>query len=105
MKHQVRLFDHFYPGAIDNRHVILWFLNEQDFLNVYLHPRWNFSGRSMMVSRWSPYFHPDKQSPCIPVWLGFPLLRAHLHSPSALTSIASAVGKVLKLHDNVCNFT
>jgi hypothetical protein len=59
----------------------------------------------MRVSRWSPSFKPEAHSPCLPVWVGFPMLRAHLQTPTALQSIAFALGKVLKLHDNVINFT
>jgi hypothetical protein len=105
VRRQVPIKELFLPGAIDDHHVLLRFSTEEDFLKVYMQNQWKIAGRAMMVARWSPSFHPGNHSPCIPVWVGFPLLRAHLQSPSAIKSIASTVGKVLKIHDNVKEFT
>jgi hypothetical protein len=105
IKKQVLLFDSCFPSAIDDNHILLRFCNEKDFLAVYLKSSWIISGRRMMVTHRSPSFKPTAHSPCLPVWLGFPQLRAHLQTPEALRSIAGTVGKVLKLHDNVHDFT
>jgi hypothetical protein len=95
----------FFPAAVDAHHILIIFLNEADFLKTYLHGHWNIAGRAMRLSRWSPYFEPNIQSPLLPVWVGLPGLRTHFHSPGAIRSIISPIGRFLKVHENVISFT
>ncbi|CAH9089256.1 unnamed protein product [Cuscuta europaea] len=59
----------------------------------------------MKISRWTPDFHPDVESPIVPVWISFDSLPLHLHDKSPLFSIAGMIGKLLKVDATTLNHT
>ena len=92
-------------SAVDQQYVFIRFHCREDFVKAYIKRDWRVGGKVMQVSRWSPRFTPGVESPCIPVWIELPRLRAHLQSPGALQSIAGMVGKFLCADGNVAQFT
>ena len=92
-------------SAIDSQYVFIRFQCREDFVKAYIKREWRVGGKVMHVSRWSPRFTPGVESTCIPVWIEFPRLRAHLQSPGALQSIVGVIGKFLCVDNNVAQFT
>ena len=103
---RVRSFNQdFIVGAIDQFHVIIHFQSCMDFVSAYIKKEWRINGKHMRVFRWSPRFTPGIESTCAPLWVEFPQLRAHFHSPAALQSISGLVGKFLCADSNAADFT
>ncbi|CAH9082895.1 unnamed protein product [Cuscuta europaea] len=51
----------------------------------------------MRVTKWTPDFRPNVESPVVPVWIAFEELRIHLHNKRALFEIVNLIGTPLKL--------
>ncbi|KAL0904233.1 hypothetical protein M5K25_026317 [Dendrobium thyrsiflorum] len=51
----------------------------------------------MKLTKWSPFFDVDVDSPLVPIWVSFPNLRPHLFSPRILHGLGSLFGKPLKI--------
>lgn len=45
----------------------------------------------MRVLKWTIDFVPEKESPVVPVWIGFPNLRHYLYEKSALLTLARSI--------------
>lgn len=54
-------------------------------------------GQSVKIFRWTPWFKPGLESPMVPLWFSIPHLPACLFSPGSLASIASGLGRLLKI--------
>ncbi|KAI0499533.1 hypothetical protein KFK09_017737 [Dendrobium nobile] len=50
----------------------------------------------MKVVKWSPNLDVEVDSPIVPIWVSFPLLRPHLFSPRTLLGLGSIFGRPLK---------
>ncbi|RAL43046.1 hypothetical protein DM860_009828 [Cuscuta australis] len=48
---------------------------------------------------------PEEDSPIVPCWISIPNLPIHLHDPKALFTIASHLGKPLKVDNATLNFS
>ena len=105
MKNALTFQEEIFPVALDQRHVLIRFRNREDFVKAYIKETWFIKGKRMRVFRWSPNFSLGSESSCAPVWVGLPTLRAHLHDPGAIQSIAGLLGKFLCMHKDVTNFT
>ncbi|CAH9069384.1 unnamed protein product, partial [Cuscuta europaea] len=66
-------------GLLDQRHILLKFGLEEDFQRCWLKQTWIIRGFRMRISRWTPDFRPDVESPIILVWVTFDGLPLHLH--------------------------
>lgn len=51
----------------------------------------------MKIFRWLPWFHPGLESPVMPVWFHLPMLPACFFNKGSLASIASCVGRLLRI--------
>ncbi|MQM00046.1 hypothetical protein Taro_032778 [Colocasia esculenta] len=95
-----KLQQDFMISALDNRHLLIRFQNNDDFLKVLLKETMYVQGRLFRFFRWSFEFRPDEDSPVISVWLELPHLPANLFSDSMVRSIAGSVGPVLQIDRN-----
>ncbi|CAH9068787.1 unnamed protein product [Cuscuta epithymum] len=84
-------------GLIDDKHVLIEFNCDSDFQRFWLRKTWFFSGFEIRVSKWTPDFMPNTDSPITPVWISLDSLPIHLFEKSALFSIASLIGKPVKI--------
>ena len=105
MKKAMTFCDEIFPVALDQRHVLIRFLNREDFVKAYIKSAWFIKGKCMRIFRWSPNFTPGSESTSTSVWVGLPGLRAHLQDPGAVQSIAGLLGKFLCMHNDVTKFT
>lgn len=60
-------------------------------------PIWFIEGCPMRVFKWTPKFHPSKETPLVAVWCRLPGLPAHLFTEDALFNIGSLIGKPLQV--------
>lgn len=57
----------FILSALDGRHLMLRFQNQEDFLQVLLKESLLIKGKTFWFSQWSMNFNPDEDSPIVPV--------------------------------------
>ena len=82
-------------GLLDSRHVLIRFLEEQDFHRVWSRGLWHIGKFPMRTFRWSPNFHVGREYSLVSVWFSFPNLPIHLFDKNCLFSIANAFGNLL----------
>ncbi|XP_019175644.1 PREDICTED: uncharacterized protein LOC109170966 [Ipomoea nil] len=82
---------------LDQRHILMNFDHEADFQRCWLRKTWSIKGALMRVFKWTPDFHPDMESPIVPVWIAFEGLPAHLQDKRVIYSIANLIGSPLKV--------
>ncbi|VFQ98810.1 unnamed protein product [Cuscuta campestris] len=68
-----------------------------DYQRCFSRRLWNINGSHMVVSKWTPSFHADTESPVFPVWVSLTHLPIHLQEAKALHSIASSIGHLLMM--------
>ncbi|CAH9071832.1 unnamed protein product [Cuscuta epithymum] len=59
----------------------------------------------MRVTKWTPAFQPNVESPVVPVWIGFEGLPIHLFDRRALFDIAGLIGTPLKIDAATANLS
>ncbi|KAI5677171.1 hypothetical protein M9H77_08121 [Catharanthus roseus] len=77
----------------------------EDYMKIWLWGQWAFQGFPMRVFKWSPKFHVSAEPSIIPSWIIFENLPVHLFQKATLFSLASAIGKPLKLDEPTANLT
>lgn len=87
-------------SALDNRHLLLRFQNEEDFLLVLLKESLYVMGRPFFFSKWHVRFSPTEDSHVVPVWVEMPSLPANFYNALMLLSIAGTAGHPLKVDRN-----
>ncbi|CAH9086538.1 unnamed protein product, partial [Cuscuta epithymum] len=87
----------FHLGLLEKKHVLIRFDLEEDYIRCWNRQKWDIYGNVMKVTKWSPDFQPNVESPIVPVWLTFEGLPIHLHDKRAMFVIASLIGTPLKL--------
>ncbi|CAH9144229.1 unnamed protein product, partial [Cuscuta epithymum] len=66
-------------GLLEKKHVLIRFDLEEDYIRCWNRQKWDIFGHTMRVTKWSPDFKPNVESPVVPVWLIFEGLPIHLH--------------------------
>lgn len=84
-------------GLLDNRHLLIQFHLQEDFLHMYSRPVWYIKGIPMRIFKWSSNFHVDREIPLAPVWISLPRLPVHFFERSTVFAIASLLGTPLRL--------
>lgn len=79
-------------GVYDNKNVFIDVYNEEDFKTVYFKHVIEIDGQPMWLSRWTPDFTPEEDSPLTPVWVLLPKLPFHLHTWHYVKQILSPIG-------------
>lgn len=69
--------------------------NEEDFKVVYFKHVIEIEGQPMWLSRWTPDFTPEEDSPITLVWVLLPKLLFHLHTWHYVKQILSPIGTPL----------
>lgn len=80
-----------------DNHILIRFSLPEDYHRCWLRGSWNFKQHVMKVLKWSPNFKPDQEPPISPVWLSFNHLPLHLFQKIPLLSLASLIGRPLKV--------
>lgn len=52
--------DVFKLGLLDNRHLMIQFRSEEDYLRMYSRMVWYIGGHAMRGFKWTPSFHVEK---------------------------------------------
>lgn len=79
-------------GVYDNKNVFIDVYNEEDFNTIYCRHVIEIEGQPMWLTRWSPDFTPEEDSPLTPVWVLLPKLPFHLHTWHHIKQILSPTG-------------
>ncbi|CAH9107142.1 unnamed protein product [Cuscuta europaea] len=87
----------FHLGLIDLKHIIIRFESDDDFFRCWNKQSWSIRGSIMCVTKWTPEFRLNVESPIVRVWIGFEGLPLHLQDKRALFEIAGLIGKPLKM--------
>ncbi|KAL0925370.1 hypothetical protein M5K25_003693 [Dendrobium thyrsiflorum] len=82
---------------LDSSHILIKLANDLDYCRVFCHRSYLVYNCYMKLTKWSPLVDIGVESPVIPIWVSFPLLRPHLFAPRILNGLASLFGKPLKI--------
>ncbi|KAL2228591.1 UNVERIFIED_CONTAM: hypothetical protein Sindi_1838800 [Sesamum indicum] len=85
-------------GRLNLKHVLSRLANEEDFARIWLRGEWTFDSFHMKVFKWTPNFDPKIES-IAPVWIRLPELVVHLFEKNALFTLASKIGKPLRMDE------
>ncbi|KAL2235590.1 UNVERIFIED_CONTAM: hypothetical protein Sindi_1291200 [Sesamum indicum] len=81
------------------KHVLIRLANEEDFARIWLRGEWTFDSFHMRVFKWTPNFDPKIELAIAPVWIRLPELPVHLFEKNALFTLASKIGKPLRMDE------
>lgn len=87
----------FLISPLDNRHLLLRFRNYDDYLHLLLWESLYVHGRIFKFIKWTMDFSPFADSHVLPVWIALPGLPVNFFLELMLRSIASNIGRVLKI--------
>lgn len=83
---------------LDPKHILINLELKEDYSRIWIRQFWCISGCTMRIFKWTTNFRCYEESPIVPVWVSFPFLPIHyIQCKSALISIASAIGKPLRV--------
>lgn len=83
--------------------VLLKFICPLDYQRCFTKRLWKINGSMMLVSKWKPDFHVDKESTIFPIWITLEHLPIHLHDSYALLEIAKLIGKPLMMDSSTAS--
>ncbi|KAL0291046.1 UNVERIFIED_CONTAM: hypothetical protein Scaly_2651500 [Sesamum calycinum] len=86
-------------GRLNFKHVLIRLSNEEDFSRIWLIGERTFDSFHMRVFKWTPNFDPQIESPIAPVWIRLPALPVHLFEKNALFTLATKIGKPLRMDE------
>ncbi|KAL6550647.1 hypothetical protein OROMI_021135 [Orobanche minor] len=91
------LKEDFSVALLEERHVIIRLRCEEDYTRLWCRQVWFMAGFGMRVFKWTPDFRPEFEAPYAPVWVKFPYLPVHLFDKKSMFTIASSLGKPLRI--------
>ncbi|PKU65710.1 hypothetical protein MA16_Dca009747 [Dendrobium catenatum] len=80
----------------NHRNILIKLVNDFDYCRMFSHRSYFVQNCFMKVVKWSPDLDVEVDSPIMPIWVSFPLMRPHLFSPRILSSLGSLFGHPLK---------
>ncbi|CAH9061334.1 unnamed protein product [Cuscuta europaea] len=92
-------------GHLQSHQILFNFRSDLDFQRFWLKNNWYFFGCAMNVSRWTPSYYVEADSPLCPVWVAMEGIPVHLHDVRALYVIAGLLGRPLKIDAPTANFS
>ncbi|VFQ76154.1 unnamed protein product [Cuscuta campestris] len=81
----------FTVGLLSSSLILINFECTIDYQRCFSRRLWNINGSQMVVTKWTPSFHADSESPVFLVWVSLTHLPIHLQEAKALHSIASSI--------------
>nr|XP_027060691.1 uncharacterized protein LOC113687226 [Coffea arabica] len=84
-------------GLLDQRHILIRFCLEEDYLHCWTKGLWNISGFPVRTFKWSPDFKVTSESTHAPVWVALEHLPIHFFDKASLFSIPTAIGSPLQV--------
>lgn len=87
----------YHLGLLDDSHVLIRFTQQEDYHRCWMHGTWSFRKHIMKIIKWTPHFSPEHEPPFAPVWVSLPHLPIHLFQKNPLLSVASLIGRPLKI--------
>ncbi|KAI5668250.1 hypothetical protein M9H77_18103 [Catharanthus roseus] len=95
----------FSVGWIDPCYVLIRFDLEEYYIRFRMKGLWNFQGYLLRVLKWTPNFQLFVESSILPIWVNFEDLLIYFINKATLFSIASTLGKSLKIDKATTKFT
>ncbi|VFQ86944.1 unnamed protein product [Cuscuta campestris] len=89
---------------IDSTHILLNFSSDDDFHRCFKQREWSLGAYKMLISKWTPNFDPNIESPIMPIWISIKNLPIHFHAKESLMQIARIFGNPIKLDSTTKNF-
>ncbi|VFQ98469.1 unnamed protein product [Cuscuta campestris] len=90
-------FKEFKLRRLKSQEILFIFKREEDYLRWFHRRKWNIKSSTITLCKWSVDYSHFKDCPVIPVWVEIRNIPLHLSDHIPLYSIASALGKPLKL--------
>lgn len=84
-------------GLLDSYHILIRFALHEDYYRCWMRGSWSFKKHVMKVLKWTPDFTSDHEPPVAPIWVSFNHLPIHLFQQGPLLSVASLIGRPLKI--------
>ncbi|CAH9082753.1 unnamed protein product [Cuscuta europaea] len=95
----------FQLGVLEKKHILIRFDSEEDYMRCWNRQSWIIQGHVMRVTKWTPDFRPNVESPVVPVWILLEGLSVHLHDKRALFDIAGLIGRPIKIDTATANLS
>ncbi|CAI9109177.1 OLC1v1008948C1 [Oldenlandia corymbosa var. corymbosa] len=92
-------------GLMNPRHVLIRFDQEEDYQRCWIRTFWNIGGYSMRILKWKPGFKFEKDPPVVPIRVSLYDLPIEFMHPEVIFSMATALGKPLKVDAPTLNMT
>ncbi|GAA0174300.1 hypothetical protein LIER_27721 [Lithospermum erythrorhizon] len=75
----------------------------EDYTRLWVRLIWFVHSCPMRIFKWTPDFHPNKESPLTPIWVHFHGLLLYLFEGDSLLSVANSTGKPLRIDSHNVN--
>ncbi|GAA0163049.1 hypothetical protein LIER_19015 [Lithospermum erythrorhizon] len=75
----------------------------EDYTRLWVRLVWFVHSCPMRIFKWTPDFHPNKESPLTPIWVHFHGLSLYLFEGESLLSFANSTGKPLRIDSHNVN--
>ncbi|CAI9117200.1 OLC1v1018546C1 [Oldenlandia corymbosa var. corymbosa] len=92
-------------GLMNPRHVLIRFEREEDYQRCWIKMFWNIAGFSMRILKWRSGFKFEEDPPIVPIWVSLFDLPIEFLNPEVIFSMATAIGKPLKVDAPTLNMT
>ncbi|XP_043710535.1 uncharacterized protein LOC122659495 [Telopea speciosissima] len=84
-------------SSLDQRPLLLRFVDQSNFVKVWLKEQVHIRGFPFRFFKWSRHFRPGTESSIVPVWVSFPGLLVNLYQGNYLRSVVGAIGNVTRV--------
>ncbi|KAI0530965.1 hypothetical protein KFK09_000514 [Dendrobium nobile] len=92
----LKLIGEFSVTVLNNRNVLIKLENDFDYCRIFSHRSYFVQNCYMKVVKWTHHLDVELDSPIVPIWVSFPLLKPHLFTPRILFGLGSLFGRPLK---------
>ncbi|MQL78237.1 hypothetical protein Taro_010679 [Colocasia esculenta] len=86
-------------SVLNNRHLLLHFEDEDDYLKVIMRRSLYLKGLLYRFFKWDPHFDFNADPTFIHIWIGLPMLPVNYYYEDFLKSIAGNIGHVLRIYE------
>ncbi|KZV48036.1 hypothetical protein F511_21457, partial [Dorcoceras hygrometricum] len=85
--------------------LIITLTNEGDYSRLWTMGGLHVGALAIRLSKWTPEFKLEAESPIAPVWIRFPELPVHLYNKKGLYALAKILGNPIKIDDFIADET